>query len=129
MRSNTGGPNSTTCLKCARARTKPPVRTFTTTRTLSDVNTKRGSYQSMKLRTDWAHRITLAAEAGQPIRCRRCDKPVLPSMTWDLGHHLDQATHGPNAIALAPEHAKCNRSAGGKLRHQLRAPLRPSRSW
>lgn len=85
----------------------------------------------MKIRAAWAHRIALAAAAGQPIRCRRTGRPILPGMAWDLGHAAgyDVALVGDNVHDLAPEIAGPNRSAGGRLRHQLAAPLAPSRVW
>jgi hypothetical protein len=46
--------------------------------------------------------------------CRRCGQPIDPEEPWDLGHieaHVDggQLTRDN----LAPEHRRCNRSAGG----------------
>ncbi len=85
----------------------------------------------MKIRADWAHLITLRAEQGNPILCRRTGQPILPGMNWDLGHAPDHdvALIGDNNHQLAPELATPNRSAGGKLSHQLRTPLPPSRTW
>lgn len=85
----------------------------------------------MKIRADFAHLIALRAEQGDPIRCRRTGRPILPGMPWDLGHAEGTAVAqiGDNTHNLAPELAGPNRSAGGKLSHQLHTPLPPSRTW
>lgn len=85
----------------------------------------------MKIRAEWTRQIAIAAAAGQPILCRRTSKPILPGMSWDLGHANghDVALVGDNTHDLAPELAAPNRSAGGRLRHTLAAPLAPSRNW
>lgn len=88
----------------------------------------------MKIRAEWNHTLHLIWAGEHPTLtewiCRKCARPILPGQRWDLGHLLDQAVHGPNAISLEPEHAdKCNRAAGGRLAHTLRAALAPSRAW
>lgn len=44
--------------------------------------------------------------------CWRCGQPITPGTPWDLGHddHDRTTLHGP-------EHATCNRSAGGRAAH------------
>lgn len=58
-------------------------------------------------------------QAGN-VDCPRCGLPVTEDTPWDVGHQVDQALGGGHELAgLWPEHARCNRSAGGKLGHQL----------
>jgi len=88
----------------------------------------------MKTRANWTHRLAHIWAGTDPEHtqwiCRKCNQPILPGQPWDLGHLLDQATHGPNTIDLQPEHSgRCNRAAGGRLRHQRRAQIPPSRNW
>ncbi len=85
----------------------------------------------MKIRADFAHLIALRAEQGNPILCRRTGNPIYPGMKWDLGHAEGTAVAqiGDNTHNLAPELTTPNRSAGGKLGHQLHTPLQPSRTW
>lgn len=84
----------------------------------------------MNLRRTWQARI----DAGG-VDCGRCGLPILRGMQWDLGHVVDRALGGTEADGLWPEHARsCNRSAGGRLAHALKArPIRASsgqtRSW
>lgn len=76
-------------------------------------STKYG-YDHQQDRKRWQTKIN----HGQVI-CRRygydCQAPnpyIQPGETWDLGH--------PDAtcpLPLAPEHARCNRSAGAKSRY------------
>ena len=89
----------------------------------------------MKIRADWAIRLTLLAEAGTPWTCRRCQNPIDPRHhKWHLGHPPTEpvATLGQHTHDLQPEHEYCNTADGGRLSHQLRnrpAPLPPSRTW
>lgn len=73
----------------------------------------------MKLRRDWAIRIAIAAEQGNPIRCRRTGTPITPNTPWDLGHAPGHDVHlaGHNTHDLHPELASANRAAGNHLRH------------
>lgn len=88
----------------------------------------------MKIRAHWAHRLAAIWAGTDPELtqwiCRKCNEPILPGQPWDLGHLLDQATHGPNTHNLEPEHrGQCNRAAGARLRWQRTQPLPPSRRW
>lgn len=84
---------------------------------------RRGGRQWRKLRADWADVIAERAAAGNPVICRRCNRPILPGQRWQLGHPdtMPVATHGHHAHDLAPEHASENERAGAQLRHTLAA--------
>jgi ribosomal protein L40E len=58
------------------------------------------------LRAAWSHLV-----AHGDVVCRRCDLPITLGQSWDLGHPEPGAS-----IGMHPEHAHCNRSAGGKSR-------------
>ena len=76
--------------------------------------TPRGSTRAWRtLRAHWADRITHAANTGNPIRCWRCHRAILPGQPWDLGHRTDRADGGTDADT-APEHPHCNRRAGAQ---------------
>ena len=51
----------------------------------------------------WAPKV----RAGN-IDCARCGQRIAPGQPWDLGHTDDRSAW------TGPEHASCNRSAGGK---------------
>ena len=66
--------------------------------------------------------------AAGAVLCPRCGLPILRHQAWDLGHQVDRAAGGEDD-RLRPEHASCNRSAGGRAgahttnrRHNHRAP-------
>ncbi|MBU4213558.1 MAG: hypothetical protein KJ792_02755 [Actinobacteria bacterium] len=74
-------------------------------------------------------------DSGQVI-CPRCGLPIERGQPWDLGHVVPHALGGTfERDGDQPEHAYCNRAAGGRLAHTLAAPPRrpgvvPSRrSW
>lgn len=55
-----------------------------------------------------------------PLECPKCGLLIYPDQAWDIGHQQDQALGGSNDLSnLHPEHARCNRSAGGHLGHRL----------
>ena len=61
-----------------------------------------------RIRAQWAPLV-----ATGDIRCPRCKQPIAPDEPWDLGHSDDRRNY------TGPEHATCNRSAGGKAAHPL----------
>lgn len=77
--------------------------------------TKRDAYQRL-------------INAGIPVTCLRCHKPINPTDTWDLGHTTDLA-RGGNPNHTQPEHSTCNRSAGAINGNHDRTQPPPSRTW
>ncbi len=59
--------------------------------------------EHVQQRQRWAPHVA----TGQ-VLCARCHQPIPPCTPWDLGHN-DERTGWSG-----PEHAVCNRSAGGK---------------
>lgn len=74
----------------------------------------------MRLRATWSARV----EAGQ-VDCARCGRTILPGQPWDLGHAVDRAMGGRDSDGLYPEHARCNRAAGGRLAQAMTRRPRP----
>lgn len=70
-------------------------------------------------------------DAGHPVTCRRCGRPIKPGQQFDLGHPDDATPGGPTTNqALAPEHPACNRTAGARAANHHRAgTVPPSRPW
>jgi hypothetical protein len=78
-----------------------------------------------RLRYPRSHTLTQralapAARAGL-LTCPRCGRRILPGEAFDLDHRDDGKGY------LGMSHASCNRSAGGKRRHE-KGPG-PSREW
>lgn len=76
-------------------------------------------HQHQRERAAWAPLV-----ATGTITCtgqQGCGKPIQPDQPWDLGHTIDAALGGTNAPKI-PQHATCNRRAGGQLSHQLTRP-------
>jgi hypothetical protein len=74
-------------------------------------------------RLKWTKRVN----AGL-VNCARCQEPIEAGSSWDLGHN-DERTGW-----TGPEHASCNRRAGGsngaKVANALRGKqVRQSRAW
>lgn len=64
------------------------------------------------LRKKWKPQV----EAGL-VDCARCGTRIQPGQPWDLGHTDDRSAYS------GPECRTCNRSAGGRRRHELGAPV------
>ena len=76
-------------------------------------------HNHQQLRKQWAALI-----ATGNVHCtgpQGCGHVIHPTDDWDLGHTIDHALGGDNAPRI-PQHAHCNRSAGGALRHILNQP-------
>lgn len=73
-----------------------------------------GGRRVMTLRAQWQARI----DAGG-IRCPRCGLDIVHGQRWDIGHAVSRALGGRDSDGLHPEHASCNRRAGGQLAAQL----------
>lgn len=61
-----------------------------------------------------------ACRAMLPHPCQRCGNVITaadPESSWHAGHLEDHATGGndKDTANFAPEHARCNTSAGGRL--------------
>lgn len=80
-------------------------------------------HMHQQLRKAWATRVAMGG-----VRCARCNELIIPGTRWDLGH-LD---HDRTRYA-GPEHARCNRRAGGaegnRRRHGTLAQRPTSRDW
>jgi hypothetical protein len=61
------------------------------------------------------------------VKCARCRQRIAPGTAWDLGHTDDRTAW------TGPEHATCNRSAGGRggtaAANGRHTALRHSRDW
>lgn len=62
-----------------------------------------------RLRAEWAPRV-----ASGRVKCANpdCGRIIRPGEPWDLGHTDDRTAY------RGPEHARCNRSAGGRAAHR-----------
>lgn len=65
-----------------------------------------------RLRQKWKPDV----EAGV-VDCARCGERISPDQPWDLGHTDDRSAYS------GPEHRSCNRSHGGRKRHEGDAPV------
>ena len=77
-------------------------------------------YHHQRERAAWAPLVA----TGQ-VRCtgpQGCHQPIHPGQAWDLGHTTDVAAGGNGP--LVPQHAPCNRAAGGRLAHNRRTSTR-----
>lgn len=52
--------------------------------------------------------------ASLPAQCIRCGGIITRDMKWDVGHRVDLEMPGANPYDVGPEHARCNRRAGGR---------------
>lgn len=91
---------------------------------------RRYGHEHQQLRARWSPKVNRGL-----VDCARCRKPIEPGTAWDLGHDDGGGWHGP-------EHAWCNRSAGGSngalvtnairravRRTRIRQPAHTSRAW
>ena len=62
------------------------------------------SGEHARRRKQWAAVIA----AGHVVVCRRCGRRIWPGTAWDLGHQTNRV------LPTYPEHAYCNRAAGGR---------------
>lgn len=74
-------------------------------------------------RARWVRQV----DAGL-VNCARCRQPIQPGRPWDLGHNDDRTGWS------GPEHARCNRVAGGAngaavTNAARRVAVRQSREW
>jgi hypothetical protein len=77
--------------------------------------TERG-YGSVHQRTRAAWRAVV--DSGG-VACARCGCLIEPGSLWDLGH-----VDGDKSRYAGPEHRRCNRAAGARRGHRLRAVRR-----
>lgn len=99
----------TPCTRCGR----PATNRGLCQQHLNRYETQRGTTTARGYGTH--HQNTRAAyqplvDAGQAT-CWRCTQPIHPTDQWDLGHDDNDRT-----IVRGPEHANCNRAAGGHNR-------------
>lgn len=52
--------------------------------------------------------------------CPRCGHTILPGQAVDAGHSIDRVS-APGTMPDRPEHASCNRAAGGRASHRRQA--------
>ena len=87
-----------------------------------------------RLRMGTYHRRSMkvrqAARTDPTTKCWRCGRTYAEAVrlwgqkgaAWQAGHVIDSNPRSP----LAPEHARCNTAAGGKLRWQRRRKASPN---
>lgn len=64
-----------------------------------------------RLRARWKPKVEACTVHCHAQTCVMPARLILPGQAWDLGHSADRTTW------TGPEHAVCNRSAGGKAAH------------
>jgi hypothetical protein len=64
-----------------------------------------------RLRAWWKPKVEAGLVDCHAITCLLPHPRIWPGMDWDLGHTPDRTAW------TGPEHATCNRSAGGKAAH------------
>lgn len=80
---------------------------------------RRGSRQArgydkahMRERERWRPKVEACSVHCHARVCLMVVRLILPQQAWDLGHSEDRTTW------TGPEHATCNRSAGGHAAHR-----------
>lgn len=66
-----------------------------------------------RLRRRWKPKVDACSVHCHAVVCIEVARLILPGQAWDLGHTADRTAW------TGPEHATCNRSAGGKAAHPL----------
>jgi hypothetical protein len=82
------------------------------------------------------HRTTAALRRSKqarklvvlPAQCWRCARTIDVGMPFDMGHVVDVASGGGQG-PLLPEHRRCNRSAGARLRAKKMAGRQERPAW
>jgi hypothetical protein len=64
-----------------------------------------------RLRARWKPKVDACTVHCHAHTCIEAVRLILPGQAWDLGHTDDRTAW------TGPEHARCNRSAGGKAAH------------
>lgn len=79
-------------------------------------------------------RVKAQHAAGQPVRCWRCPRPIMPGQPFDVGHL--PGAQGSALHELHAEHRGENRSAGGRIgaaktnaRHAPTVPTTRQTTW
>lgn len=67
--------------------------------------------QHDRLRERWRPKVEACTVHCHATVCIESARLILPGQSWDLGHTEDRTGW------TGPEHASCNRSAGGKASH------------
>ena len=81
-----------------------------------DYETRRGSRQARGYGASHDRERTRIAHLVEHLQahCAKCGLIVLPTESWDLGHNEDRTRW------TGAEHARCNRSDGGRKGAKLR---------
>lgn len=55
-------------------------------------------------------------DAGNPVACVGCGRPITPDQRFDVGHIIDHHLGGTHELHnLGPQHRRENRAAGGRV--------------
>lgn len=64
-----------------------------------------------RMRALWAPRVATGSVQCHATVCLEPSRRIIPGTPWDLGHTPDRRSW------TGPEHARCNRAAGGQAAH------------
>lgn len=100
------------CLDCGRPGVRGRCTTCTRRRDRARGSTTARGYgaEHQAERAAWAEHVA----AGE-VACVRCGELIDPAEPWDLGHDDHD-----RSVRRGPEHAGCNRAAGGRRAHTAR---------
>ena len=112
-------PDERTSRDAPKPRTQPPTARAEKGQD-HEMSNKAYDQDHREERANWQALI----DAGHPVDCWRCKKRIHPGQPMDLGHIVDLALGG-NPKRRRPEHAGCNRAAGGAVGTNPK----PSRPW